>query len=126
LCAWLRRRKFRRYIGRFFGLLGCCPDSLCRFLRKSDGTLSSFIIAGNSNLQVNAMNNWSTIVGSSFDSNNSSSDLYKRFSGGGIKSVFGSSHGAIGPAAINDKGIVVGTDFGGDTQYGMRSRSTGA
>jgi hypothetical protein len=88
------------------------------FLRDSDGTISSFIIPGNSDLHVNALNKWGTVVGSSFDSNNSSSDLYKRFSGGGIKTVFGSSHGAIGPAAINDMGIVVGTDFGGDTQYG--------
>jgi hypothetical protein len=88
------------------------------YLRKSDGTISSFIIAGNSDLQVSAMNDWGTIVGDSFDSNNSSGDAYLRYSGGGRKYIVGDSHGAVMPAAISDKGILVGTDFGGDTSYG--------
>jgi len=64
------------------------------------------------------MNKWGTIAGTSFDEDNSSTDLYLRYAGGAEKFVIGSSRGAIQPAAISDMGIVVGTDFGGDTQYG--------
>lgn len=88
------------------------------FLRRSDGTISSFIITGKTNLQATAMNKWGTIVGVSFYSNDSATDTFLRYAGGGQKSVLGSSHGAIGPAAINDMGIVVGTEFGGGALYG--------
>jgi uncharacterized membrane protein len=104
--------------GQIAGSYGTSNYQSYGFLRKSDGTLSSFIIAGNSSLQVNAMNNWGTIVGSSFDSNGSAGDTFLRYAGGGQKYIYGDSHGAVMPAAISDKGIVVGTDFGGDTSYG--------
>jgi probable HAF family extracellular repeat protein len=86
-------------------------------LRNSDGSISSFTIVGFSILQLNAMNNWGTTIGSFLDAN-PTTDLYLRYSGGGKKYIFGSSHGAVEPAAINDNGIVVGTDHEGDNFYG--------
>jgi len=91
------------------------------FLRSADGTVSTFKVAnslGYFNLQVTALNNWGTIVSSVFDENYSAGDLYLRYSGGGQKIVVGDSHGGLNPAAISNNGVVVGTDFGGDTQYG--------
>jgi hypothetical protein len=91
------------------------------FLRNSDGSISTFTLApylGVNSLSVAAMNNWGTVLGGFFDSNGSDAALFLRYSGGGQKYAFGLSHGGLEPAAINDNGIVVGTDFGGDTQYG--------
>jgi hypothetical protein len=88
------------------------------FLRNADGTFSTFSVAGTFNLQAYAMNKWGTIACNAFVEIESSSDLFLRYSGGGQRGVVGTSHGGFIPAAINDNGIVVGTDFGGDTLYG--------
>ncbi len=88
------------------------------FLRNSDGTISTFNIANGFQLQVNALNKWGTIAGIVFDEINSTGDLYLSYAGGAKKFIVGPSHGGIEPAAISDMGIVVGTQFPGDTQYG--------
>ena len=91
------------------------------FFRNSDGSISTFTLApylAVTSFGVGAMNNWGTILGGFFDSNGSDSALFLRYSGGGQRYAFGSSHGGLEPAATNDNGIVVGTEFGGDTSYG--------
>jgi len=91
------------------------------FLRQTDGTFSTFTLAPYLAVPyfiVGPMNKWGTILGGFFDSNGSDSALFLRYYGGGQKYVFGSSHGGLDPTAINDNGIVVGTDFPGDTTYG--------
>ncbi len=91
------------------------------FLRNADGSISTYALApylGLSYFSVSAINNRGTILGGFFDSNGSDSALFLRYSGGGQKYVFGSSHGGLEPIALNDNGIVVGIEFGGDTQYG--------
>jgi hypothetical protein len=99
--------------------VGCCQAN--GFLRNTDGTFSTFalpLLLGYANLQIVAMNKWGTILCSFFDENGSDSAVLLRYSGGGKKYVFGNSHGGLNPAAISDKGVVVGTDFPGDVSYG--------
>jgi uncharacterized membrane protein len=98
--------------------IGCCQTN--GFLRNTDGTTSTFTLPplAYANLQINTMNKWGTILCSFFDENGSDSAVLLRYSGGGKKYVFGNSHGGLNPAAISDKGVVVGTDFPGDVSYG--------
>ena len=91
------------------------------FLRNSDGSISTFTLApylAFTDFGVSAMNNWGTILGGFFDENSSCQALFLRYSGGGQRYAFGQSHGGVQPTAISDNGIVVGTDFPGDTPYG--------
>jgi len=107
--------------GQIAGSYGSSSQSY-GYLRNSDGTISSFALLPSitgADLQVNAMNKWGTILGSFFDENNITTDLLLRYSGGGQKYVVGAERGGFVPAAISDKGTVVGLEYADETSPAM-------
>lgn len=86
--------------GQIAGYTDNAAHQLLGFLRNADGTFSTFTIVGNFQLQVNAINKWGTIVGSSFDENDSAGDLYLRYSGGGKNTVSAHPTGPYNPLPL--------------------------
>jgi hypothetical protein len=90
------------------------------FLRNADGTFAKFRVAGSPQMTVDAMNDFGTITGNSYDQGVTSGFL--RYSGGGIKFYGAESHGGPQPAAINNHGVVVGymfSDGGGNAAFSV-------
>ena len=79
------------------------------FIRKPDGTVTTFLINGHGNL-ANKINNYATVVGSYFPSDTSGNQLgFKRYSNGSVVTLNGPS-GARSTVAygINNAGKIVG------------------
>jgi probable HAF family extracellular repeat protein len=76
------------------------------FLRGADGTFALFEIGTSTNLQVLALNDRGTIVGSSFKLGITTG--YLRYSGNGRKFFGAQANGRPWSSGINDNGLVVG------------------
>jgi probable HAF family extracellular repeat protein len=79
------------------------------FVRKPDGTITTFLINGQGNL-ASKINNYESIVGSYFPSASSGNQVgYKRYSNGSVVTLTGPSGArSTTPYGINNAGKIVG------------------